>query len=149
MPMTDVYELYWSHVIRDTTLTQVTSWVRQLMLRRGIPKPLQPALGLLWLLVFAVLVGLVAPFVWDLPWWLSAGSLLVFAAGLLWRLFGRPVTVNVVGDAARYLSPEPGNVAHRQAIREAGVDLLERLHDGGDHDRIVLLGHSLRAGAKS
>jgi hypothetical protein len=48
-----------------------------------------------------------------------------------------------VGDAARYLSPSPGNVGTRQAIREAGIDLLAKLHASGDYDRIIVAGHSL------
>jgi hypothetical protein len=62
---------------------------------------------------------------------------------LLWRSVGQSFALHYVGDAARYLRPHPSNIAHRQAIREAGVSLLEKLHQGGRYDRIVLLGHSL------
>jgi hypothetical protein len=68
----------------------------------------------------------------------------------LWAVLG-PLVLSVphgmllyyLGDAARYLSPSPQNVATRRAIREAGVDILRRLHSTGKYDRIVLVGHSL------
>ncbi len=39
--------------------------------------------------------------------------------------------------------PLPDNVAARQRIREAGVDLLRKLHESKKYDRIVVIGHSL------
>lgn len=142
-PTTDVYELYWAHLVRDTTLRQVLTWMRRLLFRRVIPPPLRRArLMLIGLVVLVAVVMLVfSPAVGG---WVG-GALVV--AGVLGRVLaqrlGRDVLVNVIGDAARYLSPVPDNIAHRQAIREAGVDLLERLHDEGSYDRIVVLGHSL------
>jgi hypothetical protein len=144
-PTTDVYELYWAHVIRDTTVAQLTGWMRGLLLRRRVPRPLLPA----WLLGWAVAIAVVALIVVQAllasgvaPWLATAGVVLV-AVAVVWRLVGRGLALNYLGDAARYLSARPANIAHRQAVRQAGVDLLERLHDGGRYDRIVLLGHSL------
>ena len=51
--------------------------------------------------------------------------------------------VRVLGDAARYLSARPRNVAIRHAIRQGGIELLRDLHQCGRYDRIVLVGHSL------
>jgi hypothetical protein len=48
-----------------------------------------------------------------------------------------------LGDAARYFRNSPGNVAVRRAIRKEAVDTLERLHTGGQYDRIVVVAHSL------
>lgn len=56
-----------------------------------------------------------------------------------------------LGDAARYLAgTNPGNVTENEVIRQAVVDLLDRLHDVTDpdtgrnrYDRIVVVGHSL------
>lgn len=64
-------------------------------------------------------------------------------AGAAWRFLGKPLAVNFSGYAARYLRPKPANIEHRQAIRQAGVSLIEKLHDSGRYDRIVLVGHSL------
>jgi hypothetical protein len=94
--------------------------------------------------VFAVAALLAA--IWVMgpnPWVAALATIVPIMAGVVWKLAGRSIVLNYIGDAARYLSPKPGNVAHRQAIREAGVDLLSNLHDTGDYDRIVVVGHSL------
>lgn len=145
-PTTDVFELYWAHMIRDTTMGNVISWVRHLMLRRRIPSRFRVAWVLIWLIVLAIAVLAVLRALGHLPGWVDAvlGSALVAGVALTaWRLVGRGLVIHSLGDAARYLAPRPGNIAHRQAIREAGIDLLDRLHDSGRYDRIVLVGHSL------
>lgn len=143
-PATDVFEFYWAHLIRDTTLAQVGAWLRQLMLRRTVPTPLRPLWFLAWI---SLLVAGAATILYlagvEAAVWLFTAPAVLTLAGLGWRLFGEPVAVDVIGDAARYLSPKPGNIAQRQAIREAGVALVEKLHESGRYDRIVLLGHSL------
>jgi hypothetical protein len=144
MPTTDVFELYWAHVIRDTTLAQVAGWARGLLLRRAVPRPLRPAWLLGWAVAALVLAAIVvqALLATGVAPWLATAGIVIVALGLLWRL-GRGLALNYLGDAARYLSPRPANIAHRQAVRQAGVDLLERLHEDPRYDRIVLLGHSL------
>jgi uncharacterized protein YndB with AHSA1/START domain len=143
-PTTDVYELYWAHLIQDTTVAQVAQWARGLLFRTRIPRPLRLAWLLIWavLLTVLVLAGGQALGLWDLPRWLAGGVALAIVA-LLWRVLGKGIVIGVLGDAARYLSPTPANVGHRQEIRQAGVDLLDRLHRSGDYDRIVIVGHSL------
>jgi len=143
-PTTDVFEFYWAHVIRDTTLGQVGGWVRRLLCRRSVPAPLRPLWVVAWIATLAVLVGATAAlFDTGLARWFAATTLLTVAAGVLWRFIGRPLAINFLGDAARYLMPHPANIAHRQTIREAGVHLIETLHASGKYDRIVILGHSL------
>ncbi|MGA9597327.1 MAG: hypothetical protein WBV06_14295 [Acidimicrobiia bacterium] len=145
LPSTDVFEFYWAHTIRDTTLGQLGAWMRRLLLRRRVPRPLRPLWLMSWVLIIAAAAMGVA--VWigaiDLSRWLVGGTALVVIVGAVWKLIGRGLALQVLGDAARYLLPLPGNIAHRQAIREAGVELLERLHDSGEYDRVVILGHSL------
>jgi hypothetical protein len=51
--------------------------------------------------------------------------------------------VNSLGDAARYLWPHPANIAVRDRIRTAGVNLLSALHASGRYHRIIVVGHSL------
>jgi hypothetical protein len=66
--------------------------------------------------------------------------LMIWAAVLVAdKLFLSPV----IGDAARYLSRDPGDIQRRQEIRKMGLDLLEGLHSCGKYDRIILVGHSL------
>ena len=48
-----------------------------------------------------------------------------------------------LGDAARYFRNSPANVAVRRAIRKEAVDTLERLHNCGLYDRIIVVAHSL------
>ncbi len=162
-PTTDVYELYWAHLLRDTTAGQVYGWAARLVLltpRANISRTLRPHVyvvrALLLVLALAAVGGIVA---WALGrgpgasvTTLSAGVALVLAAvpGVVWkvaRLIGSPlqdlVIANVLGDAARYLDPGPDNVAVRQRIRETGLHLIDALHDSGRYGRVIVYGHSL------
>jgi hypothetical protein len=162
-PTTDVYEVYWAHLIRDTTLNQVLGWLRPLILRwpvkrkkfnkkpyiwrLNIPFALLPLWLLAWITLLATIVaflGIGLKSAWA-GWlvWLLALPLLLPVAGGLWRFLGNDLALNYLGDAARYLRPYPANIANRQAIRNAGVLLLEKLHNSGKYDRIVMVGHSL------
>jgi hypothetical protein len=145
LPTTDVFELYWAHLIRDTTTQQVVTWVRRLLFRTDVPQPLRPAWRIARALAAIVAVLFLAQFALQSAL-ITLGSVLLLAlatVGLGWRLAVRPLAINWIGDAARYLVPEPDNIAHRQEIRQEGVDLLARLHEGGNYDRIVVVGHSL------
>jgi hypothetical protein len=137
LPSTDVFELYWAHLIRDTRLGQVLGWARKLLLRRPPPR-LRAVWVTLWVLIAIVAVLGIVSVAGQAPW--LAGLTVVL--GFVWRALLKAVVVNVLGDAPRYLLPLPDNIALRQRIREAGVDLIERLHGEG-YDRIVILGHSL------
>lgn len=145
-PSTDVYELYWAHIIRDTTLSQVGSWLRQLLFRWPVPEKLLPVWAVTWIVIALLAAAALARLGgWSPAWanlFLSGGAVFVIAM-TLWRLLGKSFVLNSVGDAVRYLTPRPANIAHRQAIREAGVELLDKLHVDGKFDRIVILGHSL------
>jgi hypothetical protein len=116
-----------------------------------IPSQLTPVWLLIWgfLLMFPVVtIGKLMAWSWALQvysWliWLSALPFLLTATGGLWRFLGIDLATNYLGDAARYLSPHPDNIDRRQAIRSDGVRLLEKLHNSGKYDRIVVVGHSL------
>jgi hypothetical protein len=58
-------------------------------------------------------------------------------------LFAHYILVRYMGDAARYLSPRPANIRLRQSIRAKGIQLLKELHERGEYDRIIVVGHSL------
>jgi hypothetical protein len=156
-PTTDVYELYWAHLVRDTTTGQVLGWMRNILLRKlaDIPAYLRPhvlvirtllALALLaggWAAVFAALnPGTPAGY-------RAGGGVVAVAIALLGvvlkRLIkpGKKLLTGHLGDAARYFEPKPDNIARRQEIREAGVRLLERMHESGEYQRIVVAAHSL------
>jgi hypothetical protein len=150
-PTTDVYELYWAHLIRDTTPGQVYGWMLRLFLspHRRIPATLRRHVYAVRVIVIAVtlLVGLLIATGRSAAWSVGiAAGALAFVPGLVWaswRLARNSLLLAYAGDAARYLEPRPGNIKHRQEIREAGVDLLEALHDSGRYERIVVYGHSL------
>lgn len=48
-----------------------------------------------------------------------------------------------LSDALRYLSPEPEYITARNQIRAEGVKLLRDLHESGNYNRIIVVGHSL------
>jgi hypothetical protein len=53
------------------------------------------------------------------------------------------VLVPYIGDIVQYVRATPGTVRAREAIRTRGLELLRKIHDKGEYDRIVLVGHSL------
>ena len=142
---TDFFEYYWAHLAQGTRMDQVTGWLRAVLLRPPghIPAPLRP---IWWLLLATALIAALLFFLFGpldiaswlpLPAWvatLMVGLVVSAAVGFL---------VSHVGDAARYLHGAPGNVEMRQSIRIKGVELLKRLQDSGDYERIVVVGHSL------
>ncbi|QJP13589.1 hypothetical protein G3545_07915 [Starkeya sp. ORNL1] len=140
----DFFEFYWAHMMQGNTLGAVIGWLKRLLVRSPsrVPARLKAGwiVGLILSLIIGVFVLITALKLWDLVGWPSfILSAIVAAASLLATVW----IVPVLGDAARYLSPAPGNVAARQAIREAGIDLITKLHTSGQYDRIILAGHSL------
>jgi len=150
---TDFFEYYWAHLMHGNRFGHVVAWLTRLAMRkreqvpdslvkpwRVLQAPLVFGLALLVILLGtlaqALLVrGMSAPFF----------SVATFIA-LLWfttlvaeKFFLTPV----LGDAARYLSRDPGDIQRRQDIRVEGLALLEKLHSSGKYDRIVIVGHSL------
>ncbi|MDX2464157.1 MAG: hypothetical protein QNK31_06570 [Porticoccus sp.] len=153
-PRTDYLELYWQHLIPSATWKRILAWLKLLLNRssKDVPTSLRGLWRLSWLLVITIssllLYGIVT---WINPawapeqnWFGNFATLPVGFAVMLVILQG--IILNYVGDAAIYLSPDPQNIEARHAIREAGVELIERLHEGHDsthYDRIIIVGHSL------
>jgi len=125
--------------------------------RPGLPSPLlwlAPGFAVFWFAISAC--WLVVWRVHDFPanaggderWRAATGAffLLGLAMSALfvfsWTAIA-PFIRHVMGDSSRYLSPAPRNIECRAAIREAGVKLLQRLHDDGGYDRVIVLAHSL------
>jgi hypothetical protein len=145
---TDFYELYWAHLMTGTAWHHVTAWIARLLLQN--PKHVPPRLKTAWWVTWAVaaLAGVAAIGAIGLRSAAEWSLFGVFAAILLaiCRLTGTYFGLQYAGDAARYLSPWPENVAVRQAIRSAAIELLEKLHDDSSwrrYHRIVVVGHSL------
>ena len=151
-PRTHFFEYYWAYKVQGTSFWHVTSWLQSLLLRRvsQVPRQLKPIWAASWLLLIAAAAG------WflymsgrgddseaeSLPFWFATAS-----TALLGSL--QTLVLTYVGGVARYLSPHPGNVALRQAIRADGVQLLRKLHDETDskgatlYERVVIVGHGL------
>ena len=143
---TDFFEFYWAHMMQGTTWEHVSTWIRDLLLRnpvKRVPKRVFHAWALLWLIAIVVL-GFTLWGMWPKadapkPWLAWVSGLL----GLAVSAFVSNVLIKRFGDVARYVKALPPNVAKRHAIRQAGVDLLVRLIDSKDYDRIVVVAHSL------
>ena len=131
--------------MQGNTLASVVSWLVRLLVRRPARVPRRLLGG--WIAGLAILIagfalaaltGLRPDLTrFGIPIWSWAVLAAVGAAfSAAWL---RPVA----GDAARYLSPSPGNVAARQTIRESGIDLLAKVQGTGEYDRIIVASHSL------
>lgn len=162
---TDFYELYWQHLMQNTSWLSVSGWVLDLVFRPKLPPRLRSVrrwvLGLIAVGIAAIAV--LGMFLWlyldGSPLWQSAAKPVIFSvslAGVLgwlarrplkWYFFGRAERffLGYVGDAARYLTPDPPNIKARRDIRTAGLTLLRGLHEDElrRYDRIILVGHSL------
>lgn len=152
-PLTDFYEFYWAHHMRDSKYSQVVTWLLRLVRRppAAIPPGLKAAY---WLSRALILIGL-----FCLGWALcveirgvgTPGSLglserwpiLAGLGALLAQGLGGSAILGYVADAARYLHPDPGNIEARNKIRSEGIKLLKTLHASGKYRRIVIVGHSL------
>ena len=154
-PRTDYFELYWQHLVPTATWQRIGAWLTLLLKRR--PGDVPPSLRGLWTLTWAIAAAiasllLLTILLWLLPGLYSAPAWVTkeatYPLGLAAVLLVvQGVVLNYVGDAAIYLSPDPRNIKARQAVRDAGVALIKRLHAGLDashtYDRIVIVGHSL------
>lgn len=145
---TDFYEYYWAHKMQGTKVGHLLGWLWDIFKRprRDIPEAIVP----IWrttrwavmLLLVLIATGTLAT-AWgqfehtDNPFALVPLLLAAIGLGL------RYSALSYLGDAARYLSPNPQNVVVREQIRADGVALLRALHNKGDYDRIIVVGHSL------
>ncbi len=152
-PLTDFYELYWAHHMRDTRTKMVVAWLRLLLKKnpryynmRFLPIYIAGLL-MLALVVFLLLIPLCQSYLFAVK---ESGPQISFT----WRvillsllaLVGAKLSVIIygyVGDAARYLNPDPDNIEQRNSIRREGIELLDRLHASGKYVRIIVVGHSL------
>lgn len=145
---TDFYELYWAHLMQGTAWSHVAAWVRMLMLRNPWHGSVSMSIRMLWIASwFALIAGLICIVFFDLPMEppkIFSYGLLGLAAYLALRLIGF-AGLRYAGDAARYLSPLPQNIEARKNIRNAVIDLLDKLHEERPrrYHRIIVVGHSL------
>lgn len=153
---TDFYEFYWAHLMSGNGWEHFTEWLRALLLRRfdQVPRGVFHAWLLLWAVaILAILFGLAAVIPHDalfwqwpvlnwftlLPKWASAA--IGLAGGFLANRFLLPY----FGDVARYVTATPHNIARRNDIRSAGIELIEAIDDPDRYRRVIVVAHSLGA----
>ena len=151
-PRTEFYEFYWAHLMPDATWRRILAWLQMLLLRpiTQIPTPLRSLWWTLWLFVVTALGVIIAASIFAVwpsakpDWWPQSTTLITsLPIVTLLLAIAQGKLLGSIGDAAIYLSAEPGTIEARQKIRIAGLALLEKLHSRGDIDRIVIVGHSL------
>lgn len=145
-PRTHFFEYYWAYHVEGTQLSHVWGWLKSMLFRRPgqIPDHLLPFWVLIWLLLItaiaAATMGAFDQFVASVE--PKRPFLYMAISGGALALIRYFVTA-FLGDAARYLSPNPENIALRRAIRNDGIELLRRIHTSGEYERIIVVGHSL------
>ncbi len=139
-PRTHFFEYYWAYKVEGTRLGSIWNWVQALLFRnpwKTVPTHLRALWWSMWILflmiVAAVVLGLYFkdqfPFIWAL-----GGLIFAIIEGWL---------ITSLGDAARYLNPAPGNIALRLKIKSDGINLLRKIHESKEYDRVIIVGHSL------
>lgn len=141
---TDFFEFYWASLMHDSRLSHVIAWARVLVLRSPTRVPRQ--LRGIWLVLVSLVVLAGLAVVNHACEFVPIPPAVVKLGAALWLVVGGTVVwflVRYAGDAARYLHVAPENINIRRSIREAGIQLLQRLHVSGKYDRIIVVGHSL------
>jgi len=152
-PITEFYEYYWAHHMLDSKYGSVLSWLGNLLVRpfRRIPAGLRPVYFVTYaglLLAAAILAwGLLdqagQSFMVRLVSLYEKKQLYVAVAVFAAQAIGSRFILGYVADAARYLTPSPGNIDARNKIRAEGIELLRALHESKKYFRIIVVGHSL------
>jgi hypothetical protein len=150
-PQTDFYEYYWAHHMEGSRYSHVFRWLLWLLFRKpsAVPPALRPAWRASWVLV-VITVGLLIAGGWvdfkagprlfdSAARWFFAGGVATFVVQSIVSY----IVLGYVADAARYLTPNPGNIEARNKIRSEGIALVRKLHASGRYGRIVIVGHSL------
>ncbi|WP_281556361.1 hypothetical protein [Thalassomonas sp. RHCl1] len=154
----DFYEYYWAHHTVNTKWEHFIGWFTTLLwCPRSKYERHENTLRRLWLVLWGgVLAALLSVVIWSCGVeyiatnceGLTATLLKALISGVeLAVLFGlnklKCFATKYFGDVARYVKAQPANIHIRQQIRQGGIELLERIHQTGDYERIVLVGHSL------
>ncbi len=144
----DFFEYYWGDKVTNTTIRDVIIWIKRLLFN----KPTSTLLPW-WLVSWGVIfIGLIAAILGIFDPLVSLSRSDSFGVGLLsFLILGSLHTILILylGDAARYLEPNPGNISSRTQIKDGGADLLQKLMEKrtsqGEqyYDRLVVVGHSL------
>jgi hypothetical protein len=154
-PITDFYEFYWAHNMRDTGFSHMMTWMKQLVFTKVGKVP--PRLKVLWYTVWSLIIAVpllvlvkslladdIAPIKKILAPVLTAAIFPVILSAIVASF--KSMFLNSAGDAARYFTPKPENIGERSQIRQQGISFLKKLHELSTNekvDRIIIVAHSL------
>jgi hypothetical protein len=152
-PITDFYEYYWAHHMRESQYRHVLSWLGSLIKQRpgNIPSRLRPLFFLTWGLLLSALGFFIYALLDQTEQSLTARLTTLYEKkqlyfsllSLIIPAFISYFILGYVADAARYLTPTPDNIDERNQIRAEGIRLLRSLHESKKYFRIIIVGHSL------
>lgn len=140
-PRTHFYEYYWAYKVTGTRLKHVAAWLSTLLLR--VPWKVPPGMRAIWVLTWAFLLALAVAFMSGIFDRVTSPLTLGGIIGSIILGIFQYFIITYLGDAARYFSPTPENIALRRAIRADGIKLIRTLHESGKYERIIVVGHSL------
>lgn len=145
-PRTRFFEYYWQDKVTGTSFSHVIEWLSTLLLRRpkNVPRRLVPVWVISWvLLAVAFMAGVLGVFERFTQATTKSPSFMISLISLAVLSAVQWFILKFVGDVARYLNPSPGNIKIRQDIRTNGIKLLKKIHEEGEYERVIMVGHSL------
>ncbi|MFI3188867.1 MAG: hypothetical protein QX190_04780 [Methylococcales bacterium] len=146
-PLTDFYEYYWAHHMRDTKIRTLISWCRSLLFRKpsNVSDKLLVYYYIMWVLLLMI-IPIIYQAISSIFFEDNTDSLFLITKTAFILLIDYNilrVAYGTIDDAARYLNPHPDNIVQRNKIREEGINLIDALHKSKKYSRIVIVGHSL------
>lgn len=153
---TEIFEYHWSYLLTGNILGDLLPTTARLLLRPPwrVPAALRGLWTIVWLLLVALVVGLVLLNISGVvvseftvggvvaAVVANTAVLAVVTAVLGW--LSAAITSSFV-DVVRYLDTSPRSYEARRAIRGGMVDLLRSLQNEGRYSRVVVVAHSLGA----
>lgn len=150
-PVTDFYEFYWAHNMRDSEFLNIISWLWKIVFTKPsiVPKRLLKVWLTIWVLIMtAILTTTIILSIYDANRLTSTLSAIIGLPTFITLIafFFKTTFLNTVGDAGRYFTPSPSNISERTNIRSQGISFLKKIHEKvGDekYDRVIIVAHSL------
>lgn len=151
---TEFFEYHWAHLMQGNQLGDMWETTRRMLLQ--LPWKVPSGLRFVWLIFWILII--------YVPWYLlksdfDLGTISVEA--VITALAGSGLTATILVwlltkylpgkicssfvDVVRYLDTSPRSYAVRKDIRQGMIDFLQKLHDKGRYQRIIVVAHSLGA----
>ena len=151
-PTTDFFEYYWAFNMQGTGMGHIIPWFKTLLLNWPwkVPNRLFFPWLISWILTLCIAAGFIFFFSNDENNPLGDGLQGKVLSFLLTSILigAQSALIGSIGDAARYLTPNPENISERHNIRKDGIELMRKLHEKDEngnqqYDRIIMVAHSL------